>query len=62
MKTQPLSKASYNSLEEICSMCSSLQATIEQYSHVSEFIPAPLKDNISKFYQKAIDILDNTDN
>jgi hypothetical protein len=62
MKTKSIKSASYNELEEIASFCSSLERTIEQYSHILEFMPDHMVGSIQKFHAKALEELEKIDN
>lgn len=61
MKTLSIQKASYNELEEILTMCGDLQNIINQYLHVSDYLPIGIKNDLENFRLKTSESIDKLD-
>lgn len=47
-----LKTISQNSLEELLSLMEQVENKIQQYSHVSEYLPKSIVNELGKFYEK----------
>ena len=47
-----LKTISQNSLEELLSLMEQVENKIQQYNHVSEYLPKSIIDELGKFYEK----------
>ncbi|MFA7287625.1 MAG: hypothetical protein WC055_01980 [Melioribacteraceae bacterium] len=58
MKAKPIKEANHNALEELNCLCAELENKINQYSHVSMYLPANIKNNIRQFHENLINELE----